>query len=101
MSKAARKLTRRGKKVNGIVVKVTETVNRELKAVASDIYLLLGDIVAEISKMPPKFLVDTADNLAVCGIDLSWIRENQTGTLTIMTRQEALYLDRITNKNLN
>ena len=101
MSKTTRELNRNGRKSNGTAIRVTETAMRELKSVASDVYLLLDDIVAEIGTMPMKYAVDSADNLSVCGVDLSWIKDNRSGRITIITREEALHFDRISNKCLN
>lgn len=73
----------------------TLVAQQALSACCADIPSLGASIARELDRVPPKYAVDSADGLFIYGIEFSWIRENDTGTITIMTTREAKELDKM------
>ena len=83
-------------------VKATDAAVKALQGVASNLQQAFTDMAEEVEKKClPKYAIDSADNITFCGIELSWIRDNEKGEILFLTRQEAKAADRLTLAKFN
>ena len=77
-------------------IKMTADAATELEEMGFDAVDICKKIADRImSEYPPKYAQDTADNISIYHLELSWIRDNINEEITILTRQEAKELDNL------